>query len=144
MQHTKEVILVVGVTLAITIVAFSVLGGSTISQAQTESLDITSVELKKGTSGDALLVVTVKNGGNSHLNEIRGRLQFTDSGNHLQTREFFFTPTALDPGGVTVCVCDLRQSGHLLPGQSFTLSVKAKLPSGSIIQDTAVAIVSRF
>ena len=76
MQHTKEVLIGVGLTVAIAVIAGAILGGATISQAQTESLEIVSSELKKGTSGTALLSVKIKNAGNSPISTINGTLNF--------------------------------------------------------------------
>ena len=146
MQHTKEVILGVGITLAIAIVAFSVLGGSTISQSQSESLEIESVELKKGSSGAALLSVKIKNAGNSALSTITGQLNFdTDSSTTaVDPFTFAFTPTTLEPGTVTVFVGEVTNSATMSMGESFTLFINGTTLQGIIIQDTGVASVGRF
>lgn len=152
MQHTKEVLIGVGLTVAIAVIAGAILGGATISQAQTESLEIVSSELKKGTSGEALLSVKIQNAGNSPIGTITGTLNFDTvpdvAGNTatigIQPFEFPFTPTDLEPGSVTVYVSDVPNSGGMSMGQSFTLSVEGITSSNLVIQDTAVATVNRF
>ena len=152
MQHTKEVLIGVGLTVAIAVIAGAILGGATISQAQTESLEIVSSELKKGTSGTALLSVKIQNAGNSPIGTIRGTLNFdtvvndpaTPATMGIQTFDFVFTPTDLEPGSVTVFVSDVPGSSTMSMGQSFTLSVNGTTTSNLVIQDTAVATVNRF
>ena len=79
MQHTKEVLISVGITVAIAVIAVAILGGSSISQTQSgDLLEIESIALKKGLSVDALLSVKVKNIGNSKLTNVKGKLNFGD------------------------------------------------------------------
>ena len=146
MQHTKEVLIGVGLTVAIAVIAGAILGGSSISQAQTESLEIVSSELKKGSGSTALLSVKIKNAGNSPLSGVNGQLNFdidaTATG--IQSYTFAFTPTDLEPGAVTVFVGDVTGSTVMSMGESFTLSVTGTTLAGLIIQDTAVTTVNRF
>ena len=145
MQHTKEVLIGVGLTIAIAVIVGSVLGASSISQAQSESLQIETVELKKGSSGDALLSVKIKNAGNSPLSGVNGQLNFdTIGGDTIDPFIFTFTPTDLPPGAVTVFVGDVTGSSSMSMGESYTLFVNGTTLQGTIIQDTSVASVSRF
>lgn len=145
MQHTKEVLIVVGLTVAIAVIVGSILGGSSISQAQSESLDIVTVELKKGSSSTALLSVKIKNAGNSPLSNVTGQLNFdTINGGEIDPFVFTFTPEDLEPGAVTGYVGDVTGSSSMSMGESFTIFVKGITLDGSIIQDTSVASVSRF
>jgi len=145
MQHTKEVLIGVGLTVAIAVIVFSVVGGSSISQAQSESLGIVTVELKKGSSGLALLSVKIQNAGNSPLSNVTGQLNFdTISGGEIDPFKFTFTPEDLEPGAVTVYVGDVTGSSSMSMGESFTIFVNGTTLQGSIIQNTSVASVSRF
>jgi len=145
MQHTKEVLIGVGLTVAIAVIAGAILGGSSISQAQTESLDIVTVEIKKGSTSTALLSVKIKNGGNSPLSGVTGQLNFdTIPGGIIDPFTFVFTPTDLEPGAVTVFVGDVTGSSSMVMGESFTMFVNGTTLQGTIIQNTGVASVSRF
>ena len=146
MQHTKEVLIGVGLTVAIAGIAGAILGGSSISQAQTESLEIVSSELKKGSGSTALLSVKIKNAGNSPLSGVNGQLNFDidAAATGIQPYTFTFTPTDLEPGAVTVFVGDVTGSTVMSMGESFTLSVTGTTLAGLIIQDTAVTTVNRF
>jgi|APSaa5957512535_1039671.scaffolds.fasta_scaffold06594_2 hypothetical protein len=146
MQHTKEVLIGVGLTIAIAVIAGAIMGGSSISQAQSESLEIVTVELKKGSGSTALLSVKIKNAGNSPLSSVNGQLNFDTDGATIpiDPYTFVFTPTDLEPGAVTVFVGDVTGSSIMSMGESFTLFVNGTTLQGSTIQDTAVASVSRF
>ncbi len=145
MQHTKEVLIGVGLAVAIAVIVGSVLGASSISQAQSESLEIETVELKKGSSGTALLSVKIKNAGNSPLSGVTGQLNFdTIDGGAIDPFTFAFTPTDLPPGAVTVFVGDVTGSSSMGMGESYTLFINGTTLQGTTIQDTSVASVSRF
>ena len=145
MQHTKEVLIGVGLTIAIAVVAGAILGSSSISQAQSESVDLVSIELKKGTSGTALLSVKIKNNGNSPVSTITGQLNFdTVAGGTVNPYTFTFLPTDLEPGATTTHVGDVTGSTTMSTGESFTLSISGTTSQGSVIQTTGVATVSRF
>ena len=146
MQHTKEVLVAIGLTITIAVITGAVLGGSSISQAQTEELEIKEIKLTKGSSGDAQLKVTIKNGGNSSIDTITGQLNFDTDTNTpaIDPFTFVFTPTTLEPGASTVYVGDVTESSVILMGQYFTLSVNGITQQGSVIQDTGIASVSRF
>ena len=146
MQHTKEVLIGVGLTIAIAIIAGAILGGSSISQAQSESLEIVTIELKKGSGSTALLSVKIKNAGNSPISSVNGQLNFDidDGTPAIDPYTFVFTPTNLEPGAVTVFVGDVTGSSGMSMGESFTLFVRGTTLQGSTIQDIGVASVSRF
>lgn len=145
MQHTKEVLVAIGITVAIAVITGAVLGGSSISQAQSEDLEIKEITITKGSNGDAQLKVKIKNAGNSPLDTITGQLNFdTISGGGMDPFTFVFTPVSLEPGASTVYVGDVTASSGMLMGEYFTLSVNGTTQHGSIIQDTGVASVSRF
>jgi len=145
MEHTKEKLLWIGLTVAVAVIAGAILGGSSISQAQSESLEIITVELKKGSSGSALLTVKIKNAGDSPLSAITGQLNFdTISGEPMDPFMFAFTPADLQPGASTTFVGDVTDSSGMVYGEFFTLSVNGTTLQGSFIQDSGVATVSRF
>jgi len=145
MQHTKEVLVLAGLTIAIAVIAGAVMGGSSISPAQSEDLEIKEITLMKGSSGDAQLKVKIKNAGNSPLDTITGQLNFdTIAGGGMDSFTFVFTPTSLGPGASTVYVGDVTASSGMLLGEYFTLSVNGTTQQGSTIQDTGIASVSRF
>ena len=146
MQHTKEVLIGVGLAVAIAVIVGSVMGASSISQAQSESLEIQTVELKKGSSGNALLSVKIKNAGNSPLSDVTGQLNFDtdDSTTTMDAFTFIFTPDDLPPGAVTVFVGEVTGSSSMSMGEYYTLFVNGTTLQGTTIQDTAVASVSRF
>ena len=147
MEHTKEKLLWIGLTVAVAVIAGAILGGSSISQAQSESLEIKSVELKKGSSGLALLSVKIQNAGDSPLSNITGQLNFDTIPSSPETMNpfiFTFTPTDLQPGALTTFVADVTDSSDMVHGESFTLFVNGTTLQGSFIQDSGVATVSRF
>lgn len=144
MQHTKEVLIGVGITMAIAVIAGSVMGASSISQAQSESLEIKTVELKKGSYGTALLSVEIKNAGNSPLGSITGQLNFDTDDSTAIIDAFTFTSVDLSPGVTTVFVGDITGSSSMSVGESYTLFVNGTTLQGTTIYDTAVVSVSRF
>ena len=146
MQHTKEVLVGITLTLAIAVIAGAILGGSSISQAQSESLEVVTVELKKGSSSNALLSVEIKNVGDSSIHDITGQLNFdTDSTTSVvDSFTFSFMPDTLQSGSVTTFVGDVNNSTSMTVGESFTMFVNGTTSAGEIIQDTAVSTVSRF
>lgn len=145
MQHTKEVLVLTGLTIAIAVIAGAILGGSSISQAQSDDLEINEITLMKGSSGDSQLKVKIKNVGNSALDTITGQLNFdTITGGDVDPFTFVFTSTSLEPGESTVYVGEVTASSGMLIGEYFTLSVNGTTQQGSIIQDTGIASVSRF
>jgi hypothetical protein len=145
-QHTKEVLVGVTLTLAIAVIAGAIMGGSSISQAQSESLDIITVELKKASNSNALLSVKIKNVGDSSINGITGQLNFDTDGTTsvVDPFRFSFMPGTLQPGSVTTFVGDMNNSTGIIIGESFTMFVNGTTTAGEIIQDTAVATASRF
>ena len=146
MQHAKEILIFVALASAIAVITGSILGGSSISQAQSESIEVVTVELKKGSSSTALLSVKIKNAGNSPLSSVNGQLNFDINTDTLaiDPYTFVFTPTDLEPGAVTVFVGDIPFSTDMSMGSSFTGFVNGTTLQGSSIQDTFVASVSQF
>ncbi len=142
MQHTKEVLIGITLTVAIAVIVGAVVGGSTISQAQTESLEIIQAELKKGTNGNALLSVTIKNSGNSAITGLNGTI-FSDGVRLMDDVSFDFTSNILSPGGVVSHTGSVAGTANVIIGESLTLSAGGSIGSERI-EDTAVVIASRF
>lgn len=89
--------------MAIAVIANAVLRNSSINQAQYES-----IELKKSSNSTVLLLVKIKNAGNSPLS-VNGQSNFDidDDTPVIDPCIFVFTPTDLELGAGTVFVGDI-------------------------------------
>ncbi len=165
MQVSKETLILSSVVAVIATIVAVTLGGSTMNQLDSESLEIKLVELKKGTAGDALLLVEIKNVGNITVEKISGELNFdtNTTKNGMQPLEIDFPDnakynsdvlelnpdsdadsTALRPGDTTVHVKSIPSSSLMVVGTSYTLSVTGENSSGNKLSDTAIVHVTRF
>ena len=145
MQHTKEVIIGVGLAIAIAVIAGAILGGSSIGRAYTESTEFTSIELKKGLTGPALISVTIKNTGNFPVSNVVGELDFyivtNGTGNPYQWR---FLPAEISPGMTTTFVGNVPSSEDMSVGESYLVLARGQTSNGYRVLDTGTVFVTRF
>ena len=170
MQITKDTLIWVGITALVATTAAALLSSGIINDAQNDgSFNIVSSELKRGSTGNAVLEVDVRNSGADKVTVTGGTLGYAASkagtvsvGGGKSTCESvvtaanvemtFGTPTAsspkvvsLDRAGVTTLVCVIPESHTMKYGESYTLTLSGLIGDGDnerIVSDTSVVYVT--
>lgn len=139
-DHTTEKLKHVAIGSIIAIVALAIMGTAVISGVASEGLDINESSIKKGSSTQAVFVITVKNVGDSPVSSVKGNISDLPNG----TFEFNVLAGTLDVGKSTSFSKTLPNSSTLPAGTSYPVTVNATTSGGNTVIETAVVYVSRI
>ncbi len=172
MQITKDTLIWVGITALVATTAAALLSSGIINDAQNDgSFNIVSSELKRGSTGNAVLEVDVRNSGADKVTVTGGTLGYVpgdatsvsvgsgkgtclsaakaDDSNVEMT---FGNPSgntvgkvSLDRAGVTTLICVIPESHTMKYGESYTLTISGEIGTSSdkrIVSDTSVVYVT--
>jgi len=148
MQHTKEVLMFIALSIAVTTVVGAVFGGAMINDAQSERLEIITSEIKSSSSGSSVIAISIKNMGGHPITNVTGEMNYDydDSSDGLQPFLIEFTPDELFPGatiGANAYMEDVAGAEiRLAPGSSYVIIVNGITFNDNPIQDTATVYVT--
>ncbi len=159
MQITKDTLIWVGITALVATTAASLLSSGIINDAQNDgSFDIVSAEIKRGSTGSAILEINVRNSGSDTVVVQTAALGYpiedatvavsigsgknqceadaTDADSESVSLIFGDTSgngedaVSLDRGGVTTLICTIPESDDMKYGESYTLSISGTVDDG--------------
>ena len=168
-DHTSEKLKHVAFSVIIAVAVLTALGSVIISSVSTEGFEINEATLKKGSGTDAVLLVSVKNLGNSQISDINvtiDGLDFTgtvtvDSAPYtskdivrvngdttsittattIESITYHVQSGLLDVGKITSIAVNISDSESLLAGSSYTITVEATA-GGTVTQSATAAGVA--
>ena len=173
-DYTSEKLKNVAFSVIIAVAVLAALGSVIISSVSSEGFEISEVTLKKGTSTEAVLLVEIKNLGNSQINKINAKIAglsitgTTDiktttatttgtitkindgdhtggtAGTNIKSITYVLQDGTLNVGSIASIAVNIPGSGSLLTGSSYTITVEATIIGGAKTFETAVVRVSRI
>ena len=160
-DHTSEKLKHVAFSVIIAVAVLTALGSVIISSVSTEGFEINEATLKKGSNTDAVLLVSVKNLGNSQIENISvtiDGLSFTGpdivtpvagsttpgtiieangiatviaATTQITSVKYRIQTLLLDVGDIASAVGQIPNSKSMLAGSSYTITVEATITGGT-------------
>ena len=139
-DHTSEKLKHVAVGGVIAVVALALLGTAIMSGVSTEGLEITESSIKKGAATQAVVLLSVKNIGNSPISDISGSIDGLPSGVFV----FDILTGQLDVGRAASFSEALPSSDTLPMGTSYPVTITATSVHGNTVIETGILYVTRI
>ena len=166
-DHTSEKLKHVAFSVIIAVAVLTALGSVIISSVSTEGFEINEVTLKKGSTTDAVLLVSIKNLGNSQISDIRvtidgltlsalpaattitttitgdtpGIITATSGSSPNMSITYLVQTGFLDVGKIASIAVNIPNSESMLAGSSYTITVEATAGGTPTTAGTGTATV---